>query len=78
MADMYPMVHAGSFTPVRFLALDRVQLGSRCADFNKILLQRELHWTSEFEATKAPGLNEAFNLKPFLEGFSSGAWDKDS
>lgn len=51
--------------------------GSWGGDFNKLLLQRELRWICNLSATWPPGLNETFNLKPFLPGFSSETFNRD-
>lgn len=56
---------------VRFLILDRIHPNPRGGDFNKLLLQTELRWIFNLKATLLPGLNKAFNFKPFLEGFQS-------
>lgn len=71
------LVH-GDVTPkVRFLALDHIYVNPRGGDFNKLLLQSELRWIFHLKATTAPGLNEAFNFKPYLSGFESGVCELD-
>lgn len=70
-------VHEGICPKISVLVLDRLHPSSRGRDFNKILLQRELRWISNLNATLPPGLNEAFNLKPFLPGFATGGYDNE-
>lgn len=70
-------VHDGHFPKVRILVLGQVHSSSRGGDFNKLLLQRELRWISDLNTTLPPGLNEVFNFKPFLPGFSSGGFKRD-
>lgn len=53
------------FPKVPILVLDRLHLRFRGGDFNKLLLQHELRWISNLNATSPPGLNKAFNLKLF-------------
>lgn len=70
------MLHGGVFPRVEFFALDRVHPSLRGGDWNKLLLQRELRWIHQLKAAIFPGLNEAVNYKPFLEGFASGGMEK--
>lgn len=70
-------VHNGPFPKVTILVLDRIHSGSQGGDFHKLLLQRELRWISDLNATSPPGLKQAFNFKPFLQGFSSGGFERD-
>lgn len=66
------LVHPKSIPKIHFLALDQVHFRSRGGDFNKCLLQCELRWIFNLQATLPPGLNEAFNFRSFLPGFISG------
>lgn len=70
------LVHAGSFPGVSFLVLDWIHQNPQGGDLNK-LIKWELQWISDIHAFKPPGLNEAFNFKPFLKGFTSGSFEKD-
>lgn len=70
-------VHSGIFPAVLIFVLDRIHPSPQGGDFNKLLLQCELRWILNLNATSPPGLNEAFNLKPFLHSFSSGGLDRD-
>lgn len=70
-------VHEGVCPKISVLVLDRLHPSSRGGDYNKMLLQRELHWISKLGTTLPSGLNEAFNLKPFLPGFATGGFDKN-
>lgn len=66
--------HDGICPKITVLVLDRIGGGG---DVNKLLRQQELRWISNLNATLPSGLNEAFTLKPFLRGFSSGTFDED-
>lgn len=70
-------MHGGKFPHITFLILDRVHQSGRGGDWNKRLLQCELRWIFDLNATSPPGLNEAMNFRPFLEGYTSGGWDRD-
>lgn len=65
-------VHPVSIPNIYFLALDLVHFSPRGGDFNKRLLQCELRWIYNLRTNFPPGLNGAFNFRPFLPGFTSG------
>ncbi|XP_073460898.1 uncharacterized protein [Aquarana catesbeiana] len=71
------MAHPSSTPKVYFLALDRIHFSPRGGDSNKRLLQCELRWIHNLRANHPPGLNGAFNFKPFLPGFTSGVCELD-
>lgn len=55
------LVHNSHFPRITVLILDRFHQTPRGRDLNKILLQQELIWISNLNATLPPGLNKAFN-----------------
>lgn len=65
------LVHEDTIPKVTFLALDHIGATPRGGDYNKSLLQSEPRWLFHLKATTAPGLNEAFNFRPYLAGFES-------
>lgn len=67
--------HGYRVPSVNFTVLDRAHVPTRGVDWNKTLLQCEMHWIRYLGATTPPGLNEAERFRPFLEGFSSGKTD---
>lgn len=69
--------HNGVCPTISVLALDRLHQSPQGGDYDKYLLQCELRWISNLNATSPPGLNEALNFKPFLPGFVTGKFDKD-
>lgn len=69
--------HQGISPKISFIVLDRVHPNTRGGDWNKTLLQRETQWIVRLNATCPPSLNSTISYKPFLEGFSSGACEKD-
>lgn len=68
------VLHERVFPRVRFWALDRIHPSSHGGVWNKFL-HMELRWIHSLRATTYPGLNEAINYKPFLEGIVSGGME---
>ena len=50
---------------LRYLGIERVKLPPRGGDIDTLLLQREAFWISTLN-TVAKGLNESFDIRPFL------------
>lgn len=71
------LVHSEHFPKVSVLVLDHLHQTPRGGDLNKLLLQREMRWISNLNATSPPGLNEILSFKPFLRGFTSGGYEGD-
>lgn len=68
------VLHERVLPRVRFWALDRIHPSSHGGVWNKFL-HMELRWIHSLRATTYPGLNEAINYKPFLEGIVSGGME---
>lgn len=68
--------HASKISQIKFLILDRLHPSARGGDWNRILLQREIRWIINLNATLPSGLNYMVSYHPFLEGFSTGGWEE--
>lgn len=51
---------------LRYLGIEQVKLTSRGGDINSLLLKREAYWIYTLETLNPKGLNEDFDLRPFL------------
>lgn len=69
------LIHGKKCPKIKFLALDQIGPSARGGDYNK--LQTEFKWIFVLKATAAPGLNEAFNFRPYLPGLESGICELD-
>lgn len=70
MGTHMALVHNEWILRVKILALDCIHPSPRGDDINKTLLQRELRWIHNIKPL--PGLNKAFNFKPFYRASSQG------
>lgn len=66
MARHYKDAHHGRDTSLRAVGIEAVCLDARGGDKIKRLKQREMFWIDQLKATEYPGLNEDFDLSPFL------------
>lgn len=71
------LVHSEHFPKVSVLVLDRLHQTPRGGDLNKLLLQWEMRWILNLNATSPKRLNEILSFKPFLQGFTSGGYEGD-
>lgn len=69
------LMHNERLPKISVLVLDRIHQTFRGGDSNKLLLQREMRWIANLNATSPPGLNEILSYKPFLQGFTSGGYE---
>uniref|UniRef100_A0A8C2ET96 Hydroxysteroid (17-beta) dehydrogenase 2 n=1 Tax=Cyprinus carpio TaxID=7962 RepID=A0A8C2ET96_CYPCA len=66
MAKHYIDAKHGSDSTLRVVGIEAVRLDARGGDIIKRLKQRETYWIYSLRATSHPGLNEDFDLSPFL------------
>lgn len=55
-----------SVASLRYIGIERIQPPSRGGDVNSILLKREALWIYTLDTLSPKGLNEDFDLRPFL------------
>lgn len=55
-----------SVSSLRYLGIELVKLPSRGGNINSLLLKREAYWIYKLDTLSPRGLNEDFDLRPFL------------
>ncbi|XP_073721933.1 uncharacterized protein [Misgurnus anguillicaudatus] len=55
-----------SVSTLQYIGIEQVKYPRRGGDINKLLLQRELYWIYTLNTLSPKGLNEEFDIRPFL------------
>lgn len=65
VATHFSLAHHNVST-LRYVGIEQIQLSNRGGDVNNKLLQREAFWIFTLDTMSPKGLNEEFDLRPFL------------
>lgn len=58
--------HRSNTQAIKFFGIEKVQLGTRKGDIDKVLLRKECQWIYRLRTKSPAGLNEGFSYLPFI------------